>query len=247
MHVDVDDFSALNARLGRPLADRVLRAVARRLLHCVRQGDTAARLEADAFVLVLPGLHHGEDATRIAEKVLRALRKPFPLTDGAVPLTASVGIAVFPEDGEDAPALLASAEQSSRRAHEAGGDRLESSAPPPLDDGYDALELEAGLRAALAGGSMALNGSPRPRASSTTSRSTPSARQDRGRRGAPALAAPADGPRLPPELPLEVRLHGAHPRHRAVDPPHGGGAGARVAAEPARRCGWPSTSRRPSS
>jgi len=162
VHVDVDGFSALNTRLGRPLADRVLRAVARRLSHCVRQGDTAARLEADAFVLVLPGLHHGEDATRIGEKVLRALRKPFPLADGTVSLTASVGVAIFPEDGEDAPALLASAEQSSRRAHEAGGDRLESSAPPPLDDGYDALELEAGLRAALGGGAMALNGSPTP-------------------------------------------------------------------------------------
>jgi diguanylate cyclase (GGDEF)-like protein/PAS domain S-box-containing protein len=162
VHVDVDGFSALNARLGRPLADRVLRAVARRLSHCVRQGDTAARLEADAFVLVLPGLHHGEDATRVGEKVLRALRKPFPLTDSAVPLTASVGVAVFPEDGEDAPALLASAEQSSRHAHEEGGDRLESSVPPPPDQGYDALELEAGLRAALGGGSMALNGSPTP-------------------------------------------------------------------------------------
>jgi diguanylate cyclase (GGDEF)-like protein/PAS domain S-box-containing protein len=162
VHVDVDAFAALNARLGRAVADRVLRGVARRLSHCVRQGDTAARLEADAFVLVLPGLHHGEDATRIGEKVLRALRKPFPLTDGAVPLTASVGVAIFPEDGEDAPALLASAEHSSRRAHDAGGDRLESSAPPPLDDGCDALELEAGLRAALRGGNMALNGTPTP-------------------------------------------------------------------------------------
>jgi diguanylate cyclase (GGDEF)-like protein/PAS domain S-box-containing protein len=162
VHVDVDAFSALDARIGRAPADRVLRAVARRLSHCVRQGDTAARLEKDAFVLVLPGLHHAEDATRIGEKVLRALRKPFPLTDGAVPLTASVGIAVFPEDGEDAPALLASAEQSSIRAHAAGGDRLESSAPLPVEDGVDALELEAGLRAALAGGSMALDGPPPP-------------------------------------------------------------------------------------
>lgn len=162
VHVDIDDFSAANARLGGPQADRVLRAVARRLSHCVRQGDTAARLEKDDFALVLPGLHHGEDAVRIAEKVLRALRKPFPLADGAIPLTASVGVAIFPEDGEDAPALLASAEQSARRAHEQGGDRLESSAPPPLEEGYDALELEAGLRAALAGGSMALNGTPTP-------------------------------------------------------------------------------------
>jgi diguanylate cyclase (GGDEF)-like protein/PAS domain S-box-containing protein len=162
IHVDLDGFAALDARLGRPRADRVLRAVGRRLAHCVRQGDTAARLEADAFALVLPGLHHREDAVRIGEKVLRALRKPVPLVEGTVPLTASVGVAIFPEDGEDAPALLASAENSAGRAHEAGGNRLESSVPPPLDDGYDALELEAGLRAALAGGSMDLNGAPTP-------------------------------------------------------------------------------------
>lgn len=162
VHVDIDGFAATDARLGRPLADRLLRAVARRLLHCVRQGDTAARLEHDAFVLVLPGLHHSEDATRIGEKVLRALRKPFPLSEGATNLTGSVGVAVFPEDGEDAPALLASAERAARRAHEAGGDRLESSGPPPSDDSYDAIELEAGLRAALASGSMSLNGTPPP-------------------------------------------------------------------------------------
>jgi diguanylate cyclase (GGDEF)-like protein len=162
VHVDLDGFTALNERVGRGAADRVLRGVGRRLAHCVRQGDTAARLDADAFALVLPGLHHGEDATRIAEKVLRALRKPFPLADETIPLTASVGVAIFPEDGEDAPALLASAERSARSALGKGGDRLESSGPPPLEEGYDALELESGLRAALAGGSLALAGPPTP-------------------------------------------------------------------------------------
>ena len=162
LHVDLDRFAEVNRRLGRSPGDRVLRAAARRVSHCVRVGDTAGRLDADAFVLVLPGLHHGEDATRIAEKVLRAVRKPFPLTEGTVSLTASVGIAIFPEDGEDAPALLASAEQSARRALEAGGDRAEAGAPRTLDEGYDALELEAGLRAAFAGGSMSLNRAPPP-------------------------------------------------------------------------------------
>ena len=231
VHVDLDDFAKLDARLGRPLADRLLRAVARRLLHCVRQGDTAARLEQDAFALVLPGLHHAEDATRIGEKVLRALRKPFPLSEGPTSLTASVGIAVFPEDGEDAPALLASAEHAAARAHAAGGNRVESSAPPLRDDSWDAVELEAGLRAALASGSMSLNGTPPPAgvlhyqpifAAGT--------RQDPRRRGAAALAAPAAGARVPAALPVEVRLHRADPRDRALDPAHRGGRGARVAA-----------------
>jgi diguanylate cyclase (GGDEF)-like protein/PAS domain S-box-containing protein len=160
VHVDLDDFGRIDTRLGRPAADRLLRAVARRLLHCVRQGDTVARMEQDAFALVLPGLHHAEDATRIAQKVLRALRKPFPLSEGPTSLTASVGIAVFPEDGEDAPALLASAERSAARAHGDGGNRIESSAPTRADESWDAVELEAGLRAALASGSMSLNGTP---------------------------------------------------------------------------------------
>ena len=60
----------------------------------------------------------------------------------------------------DAPALLASAERSAASAHAAGGDRIESSAPPPPDESWDAVELESGLRAALAGGSMTLNGTP---------------------------------------------------------------------------------------
>jgi diguanylate cyclase (GGDEF)-like protein/PAS domain S-box-containing protein len=162
VHVDLDRFANLNTRLGAPLGDRVLRGVARRLGHCVRQGDTAARLEEDAFVLVLSGLHHAEDATRIAEKVLRSMRKPFPMGEGPVSLTASVGVAVFPEDGEDAPALLHAAEAAARRAFETGGDRLEAITAPVLEEGYDALELEAGLRAALGRGNMTLDGTPPP-------------------------------------------------------------------------------------
>ena len=168
VHVDLDRFAAHDERLGRPLADRLLRAVARRLSHCVRQGDTAARQDGDAFALLLPGLRHAEDAARIGEKVLRALRKPFPLPDGSVSVTGSLGVAVFPEDGDDAPALLAAAERSARLALGKGGDRLEASAPPLLV-GVDALELEAGLRAALGGGggvaldrAPALDGPPAP-------------------------------------------------------------------------------------
>ena len=161
VHVDLDRFERAEARLGRPLGDRLLRAAARRLSQCVRQGDTAARLEGHSFALVLPGLHHREDATRIGEKVLRALRKPFPLAQGAVTLAGSAGVAVFPEDGEDAPALLASASEAARRAALAGGDRLEASEPPLLE-GYDPLELEANLRAALAGRSLEIGDSSAP-------------------------------------------------------------------------------------
>jgi diguanylate cyclase (GGDEF)-like protein/PAS domain S-box-containing protein len=151
VHIDIDHFAATNATIGRDGGDRLLRLVGRRLAHCVRQGDTAARLDADAFVLVLPGLHHAEDAVKIADKVLGSLRRPFPLPDRVVSVTASLGVSVFPEDGEDAPALLSAAEAAGRRARVGGGDSLEVCAPAALEAGYDPLELEAGLRALRSG------------------------------------------------------------------------------------------------
>jgi diguanylate cyclase (GGDEF)-like protein len=161
VHVDLDRFASVTERLGRPIADRLMRAVARRLARCVRSGDTAARGEGDAFLLVLPGLQHAEDATRVAEKVLGALRRPFPLPEGPVSLTASLGVAVFPEDGESAVALLASASSAARRARGHGGDRLEpGEAAAP--GGADPFELEAGLRAALAGCAVEIDGATPP-------------------------------------------------------------------------------------
>src|SRR5262249_30083723 len=126
LYVDLDRFAAVNAAIGRSSADRMLRAVARRLTLCLREGGTGSRLESDAFVLVLPGLRHAEDAGTIADKVLRGMRKPFPLRDRVAQVSASVGVAVFPEDGEDTDTLLAAAERAMQKASGAGGDRWES-------------------------------------------------------------------------------------------------------------------------
>jgi diguanylate cyclase (GGDEF)-like protein/PAS domain S-box-containing protein len=158
--VDLDGFGAVNEAMGRAAGDRLLRATARRLSVCVRKGDSVARLTNDAFALLLPGLRHTEDAGKVAEKVLKALRKPFPLRERAVRLTASVGVSVFPEDGDDAQALLLNAESAMLRARDAGGDNYQRhsghAAPPALDP----LELEVGLRAGLTRGEMSLDGAP---------------------------------------------------------------------------------------
>ena len=156
--VDLDRFSVVNEALGRAAGDRLLRAAGRRLSLCVREGDTVARLEGDAFALVLPGLRHPEDAGRIAEKVLRSLRKPFPLRERVAQVTASLGISVFPEDGDDGDLLLRQAEQAMRQARAAGGDRAELHAAASVPPGIDPLELEVGLRAAIGRGKMSLDG-----------------------------------------------------------------------------------------
>lgn len=162
VHLDLDGFAVTNTELGRDLGDRLLRSVGRRLSDVVREGDTVARLDADAFVMVLTGLHQAGDAIRIAEKVVEAMRQPFSLPRRKVHITASLGAAVFPEHGEDALSLLSASREAADRAREAGGDRLEVCAASADEDGYDPLELEAGLRAALGSGRLALNGASTP-------------------------------------------------------------------------------------
>ena len=161
LHLDLDHFSAANATLGRDLGDRLLRSVGRRLREVVREDDTVARLDADAFVMVVSGLHDTGDALRIATKVLEAIREPFGLPRRVASVTASVGVSIFPEHGEDAGTLLSAARQAADSAREAGGDRLESGALPTPAAGLDPLELEAALRA-LGSGRLALADTPSP-------------------------------------------------------------------------------------
>jgi diguanylate cyclase (GGDEF)-like protein/PAS domain S-box-containing protein len=160
VRVDLDAFRKVNETFGRPVGDRLLRAAGRRLQNLVREGDTVARGENDAFLLVLPGLRHAEDASTVAEKIVSSLRKPFALRDRVAQVTASVGLAVFPEDGEDGDTLLKNAQRALRAAHEGGGDRVHASPGPVAPPGVDPLELEVGLQAALSRGQMYINGMP---------------------------------------------------------------------------------------
>jgi diguanylate cyclase (GGDEF)-like protein len=159
LHLDLDHFSALNATLGHDLGDRMLRSVGRRLVQVVREGDTVARLGADAFAMVVSGLKDADDALRIGAKVLKAVREPFGLPGQVAHVTASLGVSIFPEHGADAGTLLAVAREAVDRARQAGGDRLESSALPAPTVGLDPLELEAALRT-LGSGRIALADAP---------------------------------------------------------------------------------------
>jgi len=162
LHLDIDRFSETNKEIGRDHGDRLLRSVGRRLEDIVREGDTVARSEADAFVMIVTGLKHTEDVVRIGEKVLEGIRKPFSLPEREVTVTASLGAAVFPEHGEEASPLLSLARGAADTARQTGGDSLEMCAPPAPVAGYDPLELEAGLRAALGSGRLQLDGAREP-------------------------------------------------------------------------------------
>lgn len=128
LRIDIDGFSRLNAEHGHLAGDTLLRAVADRLVAAVRESDTVARLGADDFVLLAPGMAQAEDVQRLAAKLIDALRQPVRIEDKEIGITVSLGCAMFPDHGYDVDRLLESAGQALDQARSGGGNRCEISA-----------------------------------------------------------------------------------------------------------------------
>ncbi|MBI3574158.1 MAG: diguanylate cyclase, partial [Gammaproteobacteria bacterium] len=118
--MDLDNFKTVNDSLGHDVGDRLLRAVAEGIHACVRAQDTAARLGGDEFVIMLEDIERAEEASVVAHKIIEALRRPFQLGEYEVFMTASVGIAVYPDDARDLDNLLKDADTAMYRAKEQG-------------------------------------------------------------------------------------------------------------------------------
>lgn len=121
LFVDLDQFKSINDSVGHEAGDALLKIVADRLVRCVRSTDTIARLGGDEFAMVLPDLARGEDAGLVAQKVLEVVGRPATVDDRTIPITASVGIALYPSDDTDPDVLLAQADRAMYRAKEKGG------------------------------------------------------------------------------------------------------------------------------
>lgn len=122
MMLDLDRFKKVNDTLGHSVGDRLLKSVAERLLHIFRKGDTVARLGGDEFMILLAEVSHEEAAVRAAERTLKAFKKAFDLKDRKIHITASIGIAVYPGDGEDAETLTRNADTAMYAAKEESRD-----------------------------------------------------------------------------------------------------------------------------
>ncbi|MCW2667185.1 MAG: GGDEF/EAL/PAS/PAC/GAF-domain containing protein, partial [Frankiales bacterium] len=122
LYLDLDDFKAVNDRLGHAAGDAVLIAVAQRIAPLLRAGDTACRLGGDEFAVLLTGLDGADRAALVASRLLDALRVPVPVPGGSVHVRASVGIVVA-EAGDDVASLLADADAAMYDAKRTGGDR----------------------------------------------------------------------------------------------------------------------------
>ncbi len=147
--LDLDRFKGINETLGHSLGDRFLKTVADRLTGSVRRSDTVARLGGDEFAIVLNALIQGEVVSRIAQKILTNLSAPFHLDGEEIFGTASIGIALFPQDGEEAGTLLKNAETALHAAKERGRDNYQFFSREMNKRAVERLVLETKLRRAL--------------------------------------------------------------------------------------------------
>jgi len=123
MFLDLDHFKQVNDTLGHDQGDELLKAVAQRLTASVRQEDTVSRLGGDEFVVVLPEITGVGDAEIVAQKIVEVIRSPVKLERQELHITTSVGLAVYPQDGEDIVSLMKNADSAMYRAKESGRDR----------------------------------------------------------------------------------------------------------------------------
>jgi diguanylate cyclase (GGDEF)-like protein/PAS domain S-box-containing protein len=149
MFVDLDHFKLVNDMQGHAAGDDLLKEVARRLAACVRSGDTVARISGDEFVIILGDLASAESAPPVAQKVLERLAAPFSLSGRETFVTASIGMAIYPDDGDSADALISAADAAMYRAKESGRNSYCSFTPGIAEGARARLQLAAELRRAL--------------------------------------------------------------------------------------------------
>jgi len=128
LYLDLDKFKPVNDRLGHAAGDLLLQEAARRLQRCLRESDTVGRIGGDEFLVLLARLHQPDHAALVAEKIRAALSEPFDLAGEPVLISPSIGIALYPDHGEDDHQLILQADQAMYRAKRDGGNRVQVAA-----------------------------------------------------------------------------------------------------------------------
>ena len=154
LFLDVDDLKGINDTLGHATGDQVLQMVGERLRSAVRDEDTVARIGGDEFAIVLSDLESDEVVSRLADGVVAALQPPLLLDNEEIRLTASIGIAVYPRDGEDPDTLLRNADSTMYRIKEKGGRGVRRFDEADTSRGLRRSSLEKELRDGLERGEL---------------------------------------------------------------------------------------------
>jgi diguanylate cyclase (GGDEF)-like protein/PAS domain S-box-containing protein len=149
MFLDLDRFKLINDTLGHDIGDKLLKETAKKLQMCVTKDATIARIGGDEFVILLPGLVHEGNVGQTASKILEIIRQPVIIDDHELYLTISVGITIYPDDGEDEETLITNADVAMYRAKEQGKNNFQLYTPALNAKALERLSLENYLRRAL--------------------------------------------------------------------------------------------------
>ncbi|MGZ8239147.1 MAG: two-component system response regulator [Methylobacter sp.] len=149
MFLDLDRFKLINDTLGHRVGDLLLQGVSERLKSSVRINDTLARLGGDEFIVLLSDIRHIDDVARIAQKTIEVLTQPFTFEDNDIVVTASIGISVYPDDGENSQILMMNADTAMYLAKERGKNNYQFYTMEMTARSLERMTIERGLRHAL--------------------------------------------------------------------------------------------------
>ncbi len=149
LFMDLDQFKHVNDSLGHGVGDQLLQSVAQRLVACVRQSDTVSRQGGDEFVLLLPHIERAEDAAISAQKILAALTPPHRIETHDLQVGVSIGISVYPGDGQNTDTLLKGADTAMYYAKESGRNNFKFFEKNMHERAVERQSMEASLRLGL--------------------------------------------------------------------------------------------------
>lgn len=156
LFLDLDRFKVINDSLGHDAGDELLQEIARRLSCTVRDSDVVARLGGDEFVVLLPELDEPGQAAPVADKILDAVGESFTIAGHEFRITVSIGVAVYPEDGEDEQTLMKNADTAMYYAKQQGKNNFQFFTQDLSTDSLERLALESNMRTALLKGQFRL-------------------------------------------------------------------------------------------
>jgi diguanylate cyclase (GGDEF)-like protein len=158
LFIGLDRFKSINDTLGHEAGDALLQDAARRLYDCLRETDTMARQGGDEFVVLMDELSDREPISRVSQRILDAVARPFTLYGRDLHISASIGISVYPDDGRT---LLRNADVAMHRAKEKGGNSVQYYSAQLDNHSVERLALESGLRRALERDELSLHYQPK--------------------------------------------------------------------------------------
>jgi diguanylate cyclase (GGDEF)-like protein/PAS domain S-box-containing protein len=149
LFIDLDNFKTINDSLGHYAGDELLKRVAGRLQSCLRGADMVGRLGGDEFVVVVTDLATAEDIAPVAEKISEAISEPFSLEEQILSISGSIGISVYPKDGETPDTLIRNADAAMYLAKDRGRSNFQFFMPSLNKSAFQALAMESGIRKAI--------------------------------------------------------------------------------------------------